>query len=62
MTALGNLALKVLGIVGGLLAIVIGLIWLVFGLMASASSHVESAGALTMAGAVVFMLFGLLAI
>jgi hypothetical protein len=32
MAALGNLALKVLGILGGLLAIVVGLAWLVFGL------------------------------
>jgi peptidoglycan/LPS O-acetylase OafA/YrhL len=62
MAALGNLALKVLGILGGLLAIVIGLAWLVFGFVASSSSHVGSAGALTIAGAAVFMLFGLLAI
>jgi tetratricopeptide (TPR) repeat protein len=62
MAALGNLALKVLGILGGLLAIVIGLAWLVFGLIASASSHVGSAGALTIAGGAVFMMMGLLAI
>jgi tetratricopeptide (TPR) repeat protein len=62
MAALGNLALKVPGIVGGLLAIVIGLTWLVFGFIASTSSHVGSAGALTIAGAVAFMMMGLLAI
>lgn len=48
---------------GGLLAIVIGLIWLGFGLIAFFSSHVGSAGGtLAMAGAVAFMLIGLLAI
>ena len=62
MAALGNLALKVLGILGGLLAIVIGLAWLVFGLVAYASSHVGCAGALTIAGGAVFMMVGLLAI
>ena len=62
MAALGNLALKILGILGGLLAIVIGLAWLVFGLIAYASSHVGSAGTLTIAGGAVFMMMGLLAI
>lgn len=62
MAELGNLALKVLGILGGLLAIVIGSAWLVFGLIASASSHVGSAGVLTIAGGAVFMGMGLLAI
>src|SRR5512136_2735255 len=63
MAALGNLALKVLGILGGLFAIVIGLIWLVFGFVAFASTHVGSAGGtLAMGGAVVFILFGLMAI
>jgi tetratricopeptide (TPR) repeat protein len=62
MAALGNLALKVLGILGGLLAIVIGLAWLVFGLIAFVSSHVGSAGVLTIAGGAVFMMMGLLAI
>jgi|WetSurSiteA1Bulk_404760.scaffolds.fasta_scaffold12371_1 hypothetical protein len=63
MAVLGNLALKILGIVGGLLAIVIGLIWLVFGFVAFASTHVGSAGGtLAMVGGVVFVLFGLMAI
>ncbi len=63
MAALGNLALKVLGMVGGLLAIAIGLIWLGFGFIASTSSHVGSAGGmLAMAGGVVLMLIGLAAI
>jgi hypothetical protein len=63
MAALGNLALKILGVIGGLLAIVIGLIWLGFGFVAFTSTHVGSAGGtLAMGGAVVFVLFGLLAI
>lgn len=63
MADLGNLALKALGIIGGLLAIVIGLIWLGFGFIASASVHIGMAGGmLAIAGAAVFMLFGLLAI
>lgn len=62
MAELGNFSLKVPGIVGGLLAIVIGSAWLVFGLIAFASSHVGSAGALTIAGGAVFMGMGLLAI
>ncbi len=63
MADLGNLALKVLGIIGGILAIVIGSIWVVFGFIASASTHIGSAGGLlTVGGAAVFMLFGLLAI
>ncbi len=63
MADLGNLALKVLGIIGGLLAIAVGLIWVVFGFIASASVHIGSAGGmLAMGGAVIFMLFGLLAI
>lgn len=63
MADLGNLALKVLGIMGGLLAVVIGLIWVVFGFIASASTHIGIAGGLlTVGGAAVFMLFGLLAI
>lgn len=62
MAALGNFALKVSGIVGGLLAIVIGVVWLVFGFIASTSSHVGSAGELTMAGAVAFIIMGVLAI
>jgi len=63
MAALSNLALKVLGIVGGLLAIVIGLIWLVFGFVAFTSTHVGSAGGtLAMVGGVLFVLLGLMAI
>jgi hypothetical protein len=63
MAALGNLALKIPGIIGGLLAIVIGLIWLGFGFVAFASNHVGSAGGtLAMGGAAVFVLFGLVAI
>lgn len=63
MAELGNLALKILGAIGGLLAIVIGLIWLVFGFVAFTSTHVGSAGGtLSMVGAVVFVLFGLVAI
>ncbi len=63
MADLGNLAFKALGIIGGLLAISIGLMWAVFGFIASASVHVGRAGGtLTMVGAAVFMLLGLLAI
>ncbi|OPY52145.1 MAG: hypothetical protein A4E48_01231 [Methanosaeta sp. PtaU1.Bin060] len=62
MTAFGNSAPKALGIAGGLLAIIIGLIWLAFGLMAFASTHIGSAGELTVAGSAVFIIFGLLAI
>ncbi len=63
MADLGNLALKVLGIIGGLLAIAVGLIWVVFGFIASTSVHIGSAGGtLAMGGAVIFVLFGLLAI
>jgi tetratricopeptide (TPR) repeat protein len=63
MADLGNLALKFLGIIGGIIAIVIGLIWVVFGIITSASVHIGSAGGtLAIVGAAVFMLFGLLAI
>ena len=63
MAELGNLALKILGAIGGLLAIVIGLIWLVFGFVAFASTHVGSAGGTpAMVGGVVFVLLGLIAI
>lgn len=60
---MGNLALKALGIIGGLLAIIIGLIWFGFGFMASTSVHIGMAGGtLAMGAAAVFILFGLLAI
>lgn len=63
MADLGNIALRALGIIGGLLAIAVGLIWAGFGLIASASVHIGSAGGmLAVGGAVIFMLFGLLAI
>lgn len=63
MADLGNIALKALGIIGGLLAIGVGLIWIVFGFIAFASVHIGSAGGmLAMGGAVIFVLFGLLAI
>ncbi|NMB85495.1 MAG: hypothetical protein GYA29_04510 [Methanothrix sp.] len=62
MANLGNLALKALGIVGGLLAIFIGLIWLGFGFIAYTSVHIGTAGGtLAMYGAALFILFGLLA-
>ncbi len=58
-----NLSILLPGIMGGLLAIIIGLIWLGFGFIAFLSAHVGSAGgSLAMAGAVIFMLIGLLAI
>lgn len=63
MADLGNIALRALGIIGGLLAIAVGLIWVVFGFIAFTSVHIGSAGGtLAMGGAVIFMLFGLLAI
>jgi hypothetical protein len=63
MAALGNLAFKILGIIGGLLAIAIGLIWMVFGFVAYTSVHIGSAGGmLSLGGAAIFALFGLLAI
>jgi hypothetical protein len=59
----GSFALKVLGIIGGILAIVVGVIWLGFGFIASTSVHVGSSGGMmAMAGAVGFILIGLLAI
>lgn len=63
MADLGNIALRALGIIGGLLAIAVGLIWAGFGLIATTSVHIGSAGGiLAVGGAVIFMLFGLLAI
>lgn len=59
----GSLALKILGIIGGILAIVVGVIWLAFGAIAFTSVHVGSAGGtLAMVGALAFILIGLLAI
>ena len=62
MANIGRLALKILGVIAGLLGVLVGLVWIGFGIIASTSVHMGYSGGLMIPGGIATVLIGLLGI